>query len=115
MHKIDIGLVEMTLDVMKYTIDRISNITPELGSPKKEEELFELIGETILPHRLQNHINIRFSGLRIDKTETRDGFIFRSSSPFSGSYQSQSALVIPVGPVPVIFRTPAFSSEEYYR
>ena len=49
MHKIDIGLVEMTLDVMKYTIDRISNITPELGSPKKEEELFELIGETITP------------------------------------------------------------------
>lgn len=49
MHKIDIGLVEMTLDVMKYTIDRISNITPELGSPKKEEELFAMIGETITP------------------------------------------------------------------
>ena len=49
MHKIDIGLVEMTLDVMKYTIDRISNITPELGAPKKEEELFEMIGETITP------------------------------------------------------------------
>ena len=28
-------LVEMTLDVMKYTIDRISNVTPELGVPKK--------------------------------------------------------------------------------
>ena len=49
MHKIDIDLVEMTLDVMKYTIDRISNVTPDLGSPKKEEELFELIGETITP------------------------------------------------------------------
>ena len=49
MHKIDIGLVEMTLDVMKYTIDRISNITPELGAPKKEEELFQLIGETVTP------------------------------------------------------------------
>ena len=49
MHKIDIDLVEMTLDVMKYTIDRISNVTPELGVPKKEEELFELIGETITP------------------------------------------------------------------
>ena len=49
MHKIDIDLVEMTLDVMKYTVDRISNVTPELGSPKKEEELFELIGETITP------------------------------------------------------------------
>ena len=49
MHKIDIDLVEMTLDVMKYTIDRISNVTPELGSFKKEEELFELVGETITP------------------------------------------------------------------
>ena len=49
MHKIDIDLVEMTLDVMKYTVDRISNVTPELGSPKKEEELFEMIGETVTP------------------------------------------------------------------
>lgn len=49
MHKIDIGLVEMTLDVMKYSIDRISNVTPEFGEPKKEEELLELLGETITP------------------------------------------------------------------
>lgn len=56
MHKIDIGLVEMTLDVMKYTIDRISNITPELGSPKKEEELFELIGETITPEGIGGEV-----------------------------------------------------------
>ena len=42
-------LVEMTLDVMKYTIDRISNVTPELGSPKKEEELLGIVGETITP------------------------------------------------------------------
>lgn len=49
MHKIDIDLVEMTLDVMKYTVDRISNVTPELGSPKKESELLELTGETITP------------------------------------------------------------------
>ncbi len=49
MHKIDIDLVEMTLDVMKYTVDRISNVTPELGSPKREEELFEMIGETVTP------------------------------------------------------------------
>ena len=42
-------LVEMTLDVMKYTIDRISNVTPELGSPKKEEELLRIVGETITP------------------------------------------------------------------
>ncbi|MFV8838132.1 pyridoxal phosphate-dependent decarboxylase family protein [Salinimicrobium soli] len=49
MHKIDIDLVEMTLDVMKYTIDRISNVTPELGAPKKEEDLYKIIGETITP------------------------------------------------------------------
>jgi len=49
MHSIDMDLVEMTLDVMKYTIDRISNVTPELGAPKKEEELFALVGETITP------------------------------------------------------------------
>lgn len=49
MHSIDMDLVEMTLDVMKYTIDRISNVTPELGAPKKEEELLALVGETITP------------------------------------------------------------------
>lgn len=49
MHTIDMDLVEMTLDVMKYTIDRISNLTPELGAPKKEEELLSMVGETITP------------------------------------------------------------------
>ncbi|UJH92941.1 pyridoxal-dependent decarboxylase [Antarcticibacterium sp. 1MA-6-2] len=49
MHSIDMDLVEMTLDVMKYTIDRISNITPELGSPKKEEDLLRIVGETVTP------------------------------------------------------------------
>ncbi len=47
MHNIDIELVEMTLDVMKYAINRITNTAPELGQPKKEEELRELVGETI--------------------------------------------------------------------
>ncbi len=50
MHSIDMNLVEMTLDVMKYTIDRISNVTPELGSPKKEEELLKMVGETVTPY-----------------------------------------------------------------
>ncbi|GAA4319863.1 aminotransferase class V-fold PLP-dependent enzyme [Pontixanthobacter gangjinensis] len=49
MHTIDMDLVEMTLDVMKYTIDRISNVTPEMGSPKKEEDLLRIVGETITP------------------------------------------------------------------
>ena len=37
----------MTLDVMKYAVSRITNTRPDLGSPKKEEELKELVGNTI--------------------------------------------------------------------
>lgn len=40
-------LVEMTMDVMKYAIDRISTTERHIGKPKKEEELKELVGETI--------------------------------------------------------------------
>jgi glutamate/tyrosine decarboxylase-like PLP-dependent enzyme len=47
MHNIDIEVVEMTLDVMKYAISRITNTSPTLGKPKKEEELYKLVGETI--------------------------------------------------------------------
>lgn len=47
MHKIDLGLVEMTMDVMKYAIDRISATRPEIGKPQKAEELKQLVGETI--------------------------------------------------------------------
>ena len=47
MHKIDIELIEMTLDVMKYAINRISSTNPKIGKPKKEEELKALVGETI--------------------------------------------------------------------
>lgn len=47
MHKIDIELVEMTLDVMKYAINRISETNPKIGMPQKEEELKALVGETI--------------------------------------------------------------------
>ncbi|WP_297704305.1 aminotransferase class V-fold PLP-dependent enzyme [uncultured Eudoraea sp.] len=49
MHNVDIELVEMTLDVMKYAIHRITNESPELGSPRKEEELKKQVGETITP------------------------------------------------------------------
>lgn len=37
----------MTLDVMKYAIDRITNTSPELGKPKSSEELKQMVGETI--------------------------------------------------------------------
>jgi len=49
MHTIDLGLVEMTLDVMKYAIGRITDTSPDLGYPKTEEELRALVGDTITP------------------------------------------------------------------
>lgn len=49
MHDIDIDLIEMTLDVMKYAIGRITDTHPTLGFPKKQEELQALVGETITP------------------------------------------------------------------
>ncbi|HLV40522.1 pyridoxal phosphate-dependent decarboxylase family protein [Xanthomarina sp.] len=47
MHKIDIDLIEMTLDIMKFVIGRISATEHPIGKPKKYEELKELVGETI--------------------------------------------------------------------
>lgn len=49
MHEIDIELVEMTLDVMKYAIQRITDNNPPLGIPKTEKELKSLVGETVTP------------------------------------------------------------------
>ena len=47
MHNVDIDIVEMALDVIKYSVKRVTNTHPELGFPKKESELLELVGETI--------------------------------------------------------------------
>lgn len=47
MHELDMDLVEMTMDMMKYAIGRISNTSPEMGYPQSEVKLQELIGETI--------------------------------------------------------------------
>ena len=47
MHKIDIELIEMTMDVMKYAIDRISHTKQKIGKPQKAEALKALVGETI--------------------------------------------------------------------
>lgn len=49
MHNLDIDLVEMSLDVIKFAINRITDNDPQLGFPKKESELYELVGETITP------------------------------------------------------------------
>jgi glutamate/tyrosine decarboxylase-like PLP-dependent enzyme len=47
MHNIDIDVVEMTMDVMKYAINRITKSDPEMGLAISEEELKEKVGETI--------------------------------------------------------------------
>ncbi|WP_405569569.1 pyridoxal phosphate-dependent decarboxylase family protein [Winogradskyella sp. Asnod2-B02-A] len=49
MHHIDIELIEMTLDVMKYVIGRVSATDHQIGKPKKTEELKALVGETVTP------------------------------------------------------------------
>lgn len=110
MHKIDMDLVEMTLDVMKYTVDRISNITPELGSPKREEELFELIGETITPKGIGGEVAFKmFKDILVKATvpidhprhlafvpaaPTRAGIMFdlvTSASSIHGAYWMEGA------------------------
>ncbi|WP_456437490.1 pyridoxal phosphate-dependent decarboxylase family protein [Psychroserpens sp.] len=47
MHKIDFELIEMTMDVMKYAIGRISHTKQKIGKPQKAEVLKALVGETI--------------------------------------------------------------------
>jgi len=47
MHNIDIDIVDMSLDVIKFAINRITQTNPPLGFPRREEELRELVGETI--------------------------------------------------------------------
>lgn len=49
MHNVDIDLVEMSLDVIKFAINRITDTHPKLGFPKSEAELAALVGETITP------------------------------------------------------------------
>jgi len=47
MHNIDMSFIEMTLDVMKYVIHRLTHVESEIGSPKKEAELKKLVGDSI--------------------------------------------------------------------
>ena len=49
MHNVDIDLVDMSLDVIKFAINRITDTAPQLGFPKSEAELSALVGETITP------------------------------------------------------------------
>jgi len=49
MHNVDIDIVDMAMDVMKFAIQRITDADPVLGFPKREAELKELVGETVTP------------------------------------------------------------------
>lgn len=60
LHEIDINLIEMTLDIMKYVISRITEKNPKLGYFKSEEELRKLVGKTITKEGIggDNALNI---------------------------------------------------------
>lgn len=47
MHNVDIEIVEMTLDVMKFAVNRLTDADPPLGMPRTEEDLRGEVGETI--------------------------------------------------------------------
>jgi glutamate/tyrosine decarboxylase-like PLP-dependent enzyme len=49
MHNIDIDIVDMALDVVKFAISRITETDAPLGFPKREQELLDLVGETVTP------------------------------------------------------------------
>ena len=49
MHHIDIDLIEMTLDITKHVINRITQTQPALGVIKTEAELQKLVGDTVTP------------------------------------------------------------------
>lgn len=44
---VDIHTVEMTLDIMKYVLNRVSTHTDTIGSPKSYEDLKAIAGDTI--------------------------------------------------------------------
>ncbi|MGI9527561.1 MAG: pyridoxal phosphate-dependent decarboxylase family protein [Weeksellaceae bacterium] len=47
LHDLDINLIEMTLDITKHVISRITEKDPKLGYFQSEEDLKKLTGETI--------------------------------------------------------------------
>ena len=110
MHKRDLELVEMTMDIMKYAIDRISNPNREIGKPKKAEELKALVGETITQkgiggeyafnlwkdHLMKANVSIDHSRhlAFVPASPTRAGIMFdlvTSASSIHGAYWMEGA------------------------
>ncbi len=46
-HNIDIATIELTLDIMKFAINRITSTNPEIGIPMSFDKLKEKVGETV--------------------------------------------------------------------
>lgn len=47
LHSVDMDTVNITLDIMKYSINRITDTNPGLGNPIKADDLKKLVGETV--------------------------------------------------------------------
>ena len=47
MHNVDINIVDMALDIIKFAINRVTITDPVLGFPKSEKELRAQVGETV--------------------------------------------------------------------
>jgi glutamate/tyrosine decarboxylase-like PLP-dependent enzyme len=110
MHNIDIDLVDMTLDVMKYTIDRITRTDDIIGKPKKEAELKALVGDTITQEGIGGeaafnlwkkhlvHANVKIDHPRhlafVPASPTRASILFdlvASASSIHGAYWMEGA------------------------
>lgn len=59
MHEIDINTIELTLDVMRFAIGRITAKEPHLGKPKTEHELRSLVGETVTKQGIGGEVAFR--------------------------------------------------------
>lgn len=110
MHKIDLDLVEMTLDVMKYTIDRISKTNDIIGKPQKAETLKALVGDTVTDKGIGGenafnlwkkhlmHANVKIDHPRhlafVPASPTRASILFdlvTSASSIHGAYWMEGA------------------------
>lgn len=60
MHNIDLDLAEMTLDIMKFAVNPITDNYPALGFPKSEAGLKSLVGETITPEGITSEKLLRY-------------------------------------------------------
>lgn len=59
LNNVDIDTVEMTLDIMKYAINRITSTNPTVGKFVSEEELFKQVGETITEEGITGEVALQ--------------------------------------------------------